>query len=57
MVGQPGVAARLFSTLGEGGVNIKMIATSEMRFTCVVGRSDAEKAARLIHEAFQLEGD
>lgn len=55
MIGQPGVAAKLFSTLGEAGVNIKMIATSEMRLTCVVSRDEAEKAATAIHQAFDLD--
>lgn len=54
MVGQPGIAARLFGTLGENGINIKMIATSEMKLTCVVGKGDAERAARVIHDEFEL---
>jgi len=55
MAGQPGIAARLFTILGEASVNIKMIATSEMKLTCVVGKQDAEKAAKIIHKAFDLE--
>lgn len=55
LAGQPGIAARLFTTLGEAGVNIKMISTSEMKLTCVVSRADAENAARLIHKAFELD--
>ncbi len=55
MVGQPGIAATLFESLGGAGINIKMIATSEMKLTCVVARSDAQKAARLIHDAFDLD--
>ncbi|HEY9788622.1 MAG TPA: aspartate kinase [Candidatus Obscuribacterales bacterium] len=54
MAGQPGIAAKLFSTLGEANINIKMIATSEMKITCVVAREHAEKAAKLIHDAFEL---
>jgi aspartate kinase len=53
MVHQPGIAAQLFTILGEAGVNIKMIATSEMKLTCVVSRADADKAAQAIHDAFQ----
>lgn len=55
MVGQPGVAARLFSVLGKHGINIKMIASSEKKLTCVVSRSDADRAAQLIHDAFELD--
>lgn len=54
MAGQPGIAAKLFSVLGEAAVNIKMITTSEMKLTCVVGKKDAERAAQLIHKAFDL---
>ncbi len=54
MVHQPGIAARLFSVLGEAGINIKMIATSEMKLTCVVSRAEADRAAQLIHDAFEL---
>lgn len=54
MAQQPGIAARLFSTLGETGINIKMIASSEMKITCVVDRKSAETAAKAIHKAFEL---
>lgn len=54
LAGQPGVAAKVFSILGTNGINIKMIATSEMKLTCVVGQADAEKAAQLIHDTFDL---
>jgi aspartate kinase len=54
MVHQPGIAARLFTILGQKGVNIKMIATSEMKLTCVVSRAEAEKAAQIMHDAFEL---
>lgn len=52
MVHQPGIAARLFTILGDNGINMKMIATSEMKLTCVVSRADADKAAQLMHDAF-----
>ena len=55
MVGQPGIAATLFESLGGSNINIKMIATSEMKLTCVVGRADAQRAARLIHDAVELD--
>ena len=55
MVGQPGIAAKLFSVLGQNGINIKMIATSEKKLTCVVSRGDADRAAQLIHSAFELD--
>jgi aspartate kinase len=55
MVGQPGIAAKLFEILGAEKINIKMIATSEMKLTCVVKRDDAERAAVIIHDAFELD--
>lgn len=54
LTGQPWIAARLFSTLGQNSINIKMIASTEMKITCVVGRSQARKASELIHAAFEL---
>jgi aspartate kinase len=53
--GQPEIAATLFTVLGKNHINIKMISSGERKLTCVVSRHDAEKAARLIHEAFELD--
>jgi aspartate kinase len=52
---QPDIAATLFTILGKNHINIKMISSGERKLTCVVSRHDAEKAARLIHEAFELD--
>jgi len=46
MLGTPGIAARMFRTLAESGINIEMISTSEIRITCIVKREHAEPAAR-----------
>lgn len=54
LTGQPAIPAKLFSTLGSNGINIKMISSSEVKITCVVSRSQAQKAAHLIHDAFEL---
>jgi aspartate kinase len=54
LAGQPQIAAQLFAVLGKAKINIKMISSSEMKITCVVGRDDADKAAALIHDAFEL---
>jgi aspartate kinase len=51
----PGYAARMFRTLSDAGVNVEMISTSEIRITCIVRRSDVEKAVRALHKAFELE--
>jgi aspartate kinase len=56
MVGQPGVAARMFAALAEQQINIQMIATSEIKVSCVVSEGDGVKALQVIHEAFNLSG-
>ncbi len=55
LMDQPDVAARMFSGLGQAGINIKMISTSEIRISCVVSDKDAERSVRLVHELFHLE--
>jgi len=51
----PGVAAIMFETLSNEGVNIEMISTSSIRISCVVRASDVERAVRALHTAFDLE--
>jgi aspartate kinase len=57
MIEQVGVAARMFSALAKSGINIEMIATSEIKVSCVVRQSHAEAALQAIHQEFELEGD
>lgn len=52
----PGTAARMFRALAEAGVNIEMIATSEIRTSCVVAEADGVKALQAVHACFQLGG-
>ncbi|MEM8642674.1 MAG: aspartate kinase [Cyanobacteria bacterium P01_G01_bin.54] len=54
MIGQPGIAARMFAALAEAQINIQMIATSEIKISCVVAQSDGERALKVIHQAFEL---
>jgi aspartate kinase len=49
-----GVASKLFSCLGEAGVNIQLIATSEIKISVVVNEPDLDRAAQATHEAFGL---
>lgn len=49
-----GVAAKLFNTLAEAGVNIHMISTSEIKISVVIELAKADEAARLVHDAFEL---
>jgi aspartate kinase len=54
MLGRPGIAARMFRAFADLDINIQMIATSEIHITCVIQRSDHERAVRALHEAFEL---
>lgn len=52
MRGAPGTAARVFRTLADAGINLEMVATSEIRITCVVRAAAQQKAVRTLHAAF-----
>jgi aspartate kinase len=56
MVGQPGVAAKMFEALAQHQINIQMIATSEIKISCVVSQEQGVKALQAIHTAFDLAG-
>ena len=49
-----GVAAKMFETLAEHGINIMMISTSEIKVSCVINDKYTELAVRALHEAFNL---
>ena len=52
--GKPGVAASVFNTVAESGVNIRMISqgASEINISFVVQESDVPKAVRHLHDHF-----
>jgi aspartate kinase len=50
-----GIAAQMFRTLAEEGINIQMISTSEIKITVVVDEKYMELAVRVLHRAFELE--
>jgi aspartate kinase len=54
MKSNPGVAATMFETLAEHGINIEMISTSAIRISCVVAESDADRAVQVLHDVFEL---
>jgi len=54
MVSHSGVAAKMFKTLADEGINIMMISTSEIKISCVIQRRYTELAVSALHEAFQL---
>ncbi len=54
MRSNPGVAAKVFETLGEHGINIEMIATSPIKISCVISADQVPDAVRALHAAFDL---
>ncbi|MCW3000612.1 MAG: aspartate kinase [Solirubrobacterales bacterium] len=57
MKSHPGVAAKVFTTLGDNGINIHMISTSPIRISCVVPGDKVPDAVRALHAAFELSGE
>ncbi len=54
MIGRPGVAAQMFSTLADAGINIQMISTSEVKVSCVVDEVDCDRAIAALCQAFEV---
>jgi len=53
----PGVAAKVFTVLGDHGINIEMISTSPIKISCVVPGEKVPEAVRALHTAFELQGE
>ena len=54
MMSNPGVAAKMFESLYNEGVNINMISTSEIRVTVLINEKDGIRAMNAVHDAFNL---
>ena len=50
-----GVAATMFRSLAEEGINIQMISTSEIKVSVLIDEKYMELATRVLHKAFSLE--
>ena len=57
IMGRPGIAAGLFQTLSRVGINLRLIATSEVKVSCVVEASAGAKALQATQDAFELDSD
>lgn len=57
LMDQPDIAARMFAALGQAGINIKMISTSDIRISCAISDQDAVRAVTLVHDLFNLEDE
>ena len=55
MRSQSGVAAKMFKTLSDERINIKVIATSEIKISVLIDRKYIELAVQALHDAFELE--
>ena len=55
MVNTPGVAAHVFSTLGQKSVRVTMITTSTVDISLLVGEHDEDSAISLCREAYGVE--
>ena len=55
MRSQSGVAAKMFQTLSNEGINIKVIATSEIKISVLIDRKYMELAVQSLHDAFDFE--
>jgi len=55
MVSNPGVAAKMFEALADEDINIEMIATSEIKVSCIIKASQVKLAVLALHNKFELE--
>ncbi len=55
MRSQPGVALQCFQALGQAGINLQLISTSEIKISVVVPEHMADLAVRVLHDAFELD--
>lgn len=49
-----GVAATMFKALGDAGIPIANITTSDIKISCIVPKQDGERALQVVHDAFEL---
>ena len=57
MKAAPGVAAKMFRTLADAGINLSLITTSDIRTSVVIPGDKGPEAVRSLHTAFGLDGD
>ncbi|MGZ4482360.1 MAG: aspartate kinase [Gaiellales bacterium] len=55
MKSHPGVAAKMFQTLADHGINVRMIATSPIKVSCVIARERVPEAVAALHNAFEVQ--
>jgi aspartate kinase len=51
-----GVASTMFTTLGQRGINVQAISTSEIKVSVLIDEDETELAVRVLHSAYGLDG-
>ncbi len=54
IMGRPSVSANLFDTLSQANINVRLIATSEIKVSCILDINNIPKAIRFVSEKFKL---
>ncbi|NJN72348.1 MAG: aspartate kinase [Limnothrix sp. RL_2_0] len=54
MIGRPGIAATMFQSLADAGINIEMISTSEVKVSCVILQKDCDRAIATLCDVFEI---
>ncbi|MGB2923991.1 MAG: aspartate kinase [Limnothrix sp.] len=54
MIGRPGIAAKMFQSLADAGINIEMISTSEVKVSCVIHQDDCDQAIATLCDVFEI---
>ncbi len=54
IMGRPGIASTLFDTISRAGINLRLIATSEVKVSCVIDANFGKKALRAVSKSFDL---
>jgi len=54
MIGRPGIAAQMFSSLAAAGINIRLISTSEIKVSCVIAEVEADRAIASLCKTFEV---
>ena len=57
IMGRPSISAEFFDTLSKANINVSLIATSEIKVSCVIDVKDISKATRIVGEKFKLFGN
>ena len=55
MITTPGVTFRMFQTLANKKINIKVISTSEIKISVLIDKKDTKKALIALHDEFNLD--